>query len=281
MDNNIQELIKITEREDGRRAVSARELHEFLESKRDFSNWFKYRIEKYGLVENIDYQILRYDYQGNLLNPRVAKNGESDNQRVSKIEYALSIDAAKELSMVEGNEKGKEARRYFIACEKIAHEKILTSSTELLLQSTQLIYKLEQKVNADRSKVDWAEKNQESKGLHTVTACVQDERICADFMNKTLKHYKIQRNVGGEWALTTKWQNRGFAEANPVYFPGKGDNEGRTTLQLKWFEKGRRLMQQLIKHALKDGFLQIKKNTGRYTINTKGNYSYTNFKFID
>ena len=55
-----------------------------------------------------------YDYQGNLLH----KNMESDNQRVSKIEYALSIDMAKELSMVERNEKGKQARRYFIACEK-------------------------------------------------------------------------------------------------------------------------------------------------------------------
>ena len=35
-----------------------------------------------------------------------------------RIDYALTIDAAKELSMVEGNEKGKEARRYFIACEQ-------------------------------------------------------------------------------------------------------------------------------------------------------------------
>lgn len=281
MDNNMPELIKIVESKDGERAVSARELHLFLESKRDFSSWIKDRIVKYGLMENIDYQVLHYDYLGNLLNIRHDKFGESESQHVSKLEYVLSIDAAKELSMVEGNERGKEARRYFIACEKIAHEKIYTSSRELLLQSTQLICKLEQKVNADKSKVDWAEKNQESKGLHTVTACVQDERICADFMNRILKHYKIQRNVGGEWALTTKWQNRGFAEANPVYFPGKGDSEGRTTLQLKWFEKGRRLMQQLIKHALKDGFLQIKKRTGRYTINTKGSYSYTNFKFID
>jgi len=36
----------------------------------------------------------------------------------NKIEYALSIDCAKEISMVEGNEKGKQARRYFIECEK-------------------------------------------------------------------------------------------------------------------------------------------------------------------
>ena len=50
----MNELIKITEN-NGRRAVSARELHEFLESKQDFSTWIKNRIEKYDLVENVDY----------------------------------------------------------------------------------------------------------------------------------------------------------------------------------------------------------------------------------
>ena len=98
----MNSLIKITE-QNGQRAVSARELHEFLESKQDFSNWITNRIEKYGFVENQDYQ-------------RFNKIIETTGGR--KIEYALSIDAAKELSMVEGNEKGKQARQYFIACEK-------------------------------------------------------------------------------------------------------------------------------------------------------------------
>lgn len=42
----MNELIKITEH-DGKRAVSARELHQFLESKQDFSTWIKSRVEKY------------------------------------------------------------------------------------------------------------------------------------------------------------------------------------------------------------------------------------------
>lgn len=50
----MEEIIKITER-DGRRAVSARELHKFLESKQDFSTWIKSRIEKYGFTENQDF----------------------------------------------------------------------------------------------------------------------------------------------------------------------------------------------------------------------------------
>ena len=49
------ELIKITE-QNGKQAVSARELHAFLESKQDFSNWIKNRIEKYDFEEGVDYQ---------------------------------------------------------------------------------------------------------------------------------------------------------------------------------------------------------------------------------
>lgn len=113
----MEELIKIKE-ENGKRAVNARDLHQFLESKRDFSNWIKDRIEKYDFQEDVDYQKLYFDYKGNLLTISHNKNIESDYQRVSKIEYALSIEMAKELSMVENNEKGRKARRYFIECEK-------------------------------------------------------------------------------------------------------------------------------------------------------------------
>lgn len=97
------ELIPITENE-GKRAVNARDLHAFLGSKQQFSDWIKNRIEKCDFVENQDYQVF-HNFMNNPSGGRPQK------------EYALSIDMAKELSMVEGNEKGKQARKYFIACE--------------------------------------------------------------------------------------------------------------------------------------------------------------------
>lgn len=100
----MNEIIKITE-QNGKRAVSARELHAFLESKQEFANWIKSRIEKYGLVENQDYEV----FDSFIKNPSGGR---------PLIEYALTVDAAKELSMVEGNERGKQARHYFIECEK-------------------------------------------------------------------------------------------------------------------------------------------------------------------
>ena len=117
---SVQELIPISE-QNGKRAVSARDLHIFLESKRDFSNWMKDRIKKYGLIENHDFV-------------RFNKNVESLGGR--SIEYALTIDCAKELAMVEGNAKGKLARQYFIECEQRLKEVTKPLSTLDLLELT-------------------------------------------------------------------------------------------------------------------------------------------------
>jgi phage anti-repressor protein len=86
----------------GRNFVNARELHKFLESKRAFAHWIKERIEKYGFTEGEDFS------------PILAK---STGGRPST-EYYLFMDAAKEIAMVENNERGRLIRRYFIEIEK-------------------------------------------------------------------------------------------------------------------------------------------------------------------
>ncbi|WP_392421107.1 antA/AntB antirepressor family protein (plasmid) [Capnocytophaga canis] len=100
----MEGLIKITE-QNGQKVVSARELHKFLGVGRDFSNWIKDRIEKYDFIENQDFEVF-------------ANFGENPKGGRPLIEYALTLNMAKELSMVENNEKGKQARRYFISIEK-------------------------------------------------------------------------------------------------------------------------------------------------------------------
>lgn len=106
---NIGELIPINE-SNGKRAVNARMLHAFLESKQQFQDWIKNRINKYGFVEN------QYFVSFHKIMKR-----ETGATRVT--EYAISVEMAKELSMVENNEKGKMARQYFIRCEEVAKKK--------------------------------------------------------------------------------------------------------------------------------------------------------------
>lgn len=109
----MNELIQITEH-NGQRAVSARELYQVLGSKRQFADWIKERIDKYGFVENQDYQVF-HDFV------------KRETGGSTRKEYALSISMAKEIAMVEGNEKGRKVRQYFIECERKARELALPS----------------------------------------------------------------------------------------------------------------------------------------------------------
>ncbi len=89
--------------------VNARELHSFLKVGRDFSTWIQDRIAEYGFVEGVDY-VLIHQIRG-------TKRGRGGDRR-SK-EYAIRLDMSKELSMVERNDEGRRARRYFIDCEAL------------------------------------------------------------------------------------------------------------------------------------------------------------------
>jgi anti-repressor protein len=51
-------LIPIHQTAGGSPAVSARELHAFLESKQEFTTWLKARLQKYGFVEGQDLEPL-------------------------------------------------------------------------------------------------------------------------------------------------------------------------------------------------------------------------------
>jgi len=106
----VKALVKISQTPIGNstvQTVNARDLHAFLEVGKDFSNWIKDRIEQYGFVKDDDYVVF-------------ANSGENPQGGRPAKEYALSLDMAKELSMVERNERGKQARQYFIECERQA-----------------------------------------------------------------------------------------------------------------------------------------------------------------
>jgi len=90
---------------------NAENIHRFVESKQHFTVWIQNRIKNYGFEKNIDYIVFHKE----AVNPGTKGLGGRP-----KKEYHVSIDMAKELLMVEGNKKGKLARRYFIAREKQA-----------------------------------------------------------------------------------------------------------------------------------------------------------------
>src|SRR5699024_8754800 len=82
----------------------AREHHEFLRVRKDFTTWIKNKIKKYDFIENHDYAIA------------LTRTGERKN--IIKHDYILKLDMAKEVAMVENNKRGRQVRRYFIEVEK-------------------------------------------------------------------------------------------------------------------------------------------------------------------
>ena len=106
---------------DGKKAVSARELYKFLDVSERFSNWFERQLQ-YGFAENVDYVGCK---EFNTL----------ANQEL--IDYALTLDCAKEISMIQRSEKGKIARQYFIECEKKAQLPIDFSDPQTVLMLAQ------------------------------------------------------------------------------------------------------------------------------------------------
>jgi phage anti-repressor protein len=93
-------------------AIDGRELHAYLQVGKDFSNWMKARITAYGFEEGRDFLTT-----GGLSSP-ISASAKARSQKT--VEYTITIDMAKELAMVERNDRGKEARRYFIECERRA-----------------------------------------------------------------------------------------------------------------------------------------------------------------
>lgn len=102
--NNLitNNLITINTNEQFEQTVSARELHEFLDLGTEFRHWFP-RMCEYGFVEWRDYTPVIFDHPQN---------------HQPTADYQMTIPMAKEVSMIQRNEKGKQARQYFIQVEE-------------------------------------------------------------------------------------------------------------------------------------------------------------------
>ncbi|EEO7834143.1 phage antirepressor Ant [Salmonella enterica] len=119
---------------------NARDLHSFLAVGKVFAAWITSRLEEYEFIENQDYILLS--------NSGKQTSGRGGHNRK---DYHLTLDTAKELAMVERNEKGRQIRRYFIECEKKLHQqssRVLAPHRECL---PKMVYHHQSKYNPYRA----------------------------------------------------------------------------------------------------------------------------------
>lgn len=135
----MEEIIKIDTSQSGEQFVNARDLHKALEVKTQFNKWIERMIE-YGFVDGTDFWSF------------LSKTSSGGRPSV---EYNLTISTAKEIAMLQRNEKGKQVRNYFIQVEdrykKLANDPSyqmalgLKASQLLLEQKDQIIAEMKPK----------------------------------------------------------------------------------------------------------------------------------------
>lgn len=131
-------LIPLTTTGEGVQAVMGRDLHHFLEVTTRYNDWMSRLIEKYGFGEGQDY-VLKNEYVPG-----------SNGRQYEQVNHILTLDMAKELSMVQNNSKGRQARQYFIECERRANAPLSElDEAQLVQRAIQVQYQKIQRLEAE------------------------------------------------------------------------------------------------------------------------------------
>ena len=170
------ELIPLTEN-DGVSAVMGRDLHKFLEVKTPYDKWMP-RMVEYGFVAGQDFS---------------TKMSESTGGRPSQ-DHIISLDMAKEISMIQRTDKGKQARQYFIECERKAKrapaELTRLELLQIAMESEKERLALEAKVTELEPKADHYNRFMDAEGTYTWDEVA---RIIGVGRNKMLESLRIQK----------------------------------------------------------------------------------------
>lgn len=218
MENELIPITAATIGGENKQTVNAKELHQFLEVGKDFSTWIKDRIVQYQFAEDLDYVKIDSPKSGN------QRGGDRRS-----IDYYISLDMAKELSMVERNEKGKQARQYFIQCEKqlkVAQKQFAIPQTlpEALRLAADLADKnaaLEKKAKEDAPKVEFCDKVVADNDAMTITRAAK----VINYPPRKLKDYI--RQIGWLYANSdTPMQSTITSGYMVLRFAHWTDNEG-------------------------------------------------------
>ena len=138
----MNQLIPIKNNEDGSITVSGRDLHKFLEVGTDYRHWID-RMLEYGFTQGADFNMVKND--------RVRFEG--NRQVTRQIDDAImTLDMAKEIAMIQRSDKGKQAREYFIACEKqlkyVAAPKLPQTKAEVMVDEITAVTSATQQIMA-------------------------------------------------------------------------------------------------------------------------------------
>lgn len=243
-----KELIKITTNEEGQKLVSARELHEKLKVKQDFSDWIKKQLENVDAIEGEEFTLLK---------GKTKEKGGRPN-----IDYILTTDIAKEICMVVGvaprtNEEtrklSKQFRLYFVEAEKqlkeikkldsymiedpIERAKRWIEEAEERKALMEDNIKKEEEIKVLKPKAEFTDKFLQDDTLYKATDIAKEVGMTATKFNKLLEGLGIQFKQGGKWYITSEYDGNSYTK--PYTFEYK---EGKMQTQMRFTSKGRKFI---------------------------------------
>ncbi|MCI8313879.1 MAG: hypothetical protein HFH74_02270 [Lachnospiraceae bacterium] len=166
--NNLKlienELVPVYETDSGEKVVYGMELHSVLVVKSKFADWVKNRLNDCDATENVDFCSF---------SKILEKGGRPQT------EYLIKLDIAKEMAMLERNDKGKQVRRYFIQIEKkykAAQEKL--SLEDMMRIQLGMLDESKKQMSNHESRIENLENN--------MTIDYGQQRVLEDTVNKTV-----------------------------------------------------------------------------------------------
>lgn len=235
-------LIPISYDNPERPTVSGRELHEFLQVGTKYADWFK-RMCEYGFTEHEDFE-------------SCFSNLGSENQHggQNKVDHQLTIPMAKELCMIQRNERGKQARQYFLAVEvqwnspeavmrravliaQSQNEKLKAANRQLLAENSDL------KPDAEYARTVCIGDN-----CRTATSIAKDYGLSGEKLNSILHGLKIQwKNSDGQWVLYSKYCGKGYTKNRKGKPFQHNSGKVQTPNTTVWTEAGQRFIFEQLK----------------------------------
>lgn len=243
--SELNNLIPISYDNPERPTVSGRELHEFLQVGADYRHWFP-RMCEYGFTEGEDFNPVKIDRVQN-------EGGRKVNRTLD--DHQLTIPMAKELCMIQRNERGKQARQYFLAIEAQwnSPEAVMRRAVLIAQKQNDQLKAANKQLLAENSDLkpdaEYARAVCIGDNCRTATTLAKDYGLSAEKLNSILHGLKIQyKTSDGQWVLYAKCCGKGYTKnRKSTPFQHKSTGEWDTKNTTVWTEAGQRFIYEQLK----------------------------------
>lgn len=254
------DLIPVYTTDTGEQVVIGRELHDKLEIKTPYKDWFP-RMADYGFSEGVDFNLLK--------NERVHKEGNRTVKRVV-LDHILKFDMAKHICMIQRTETGKAIRQKLIDLEKAINHKDSYMIEDPIERAKVWIREQEARKQLEMKNAIQSQQIQElqpkasyydvvlnCKDLLSISKIAKDFGKSARWLNGFLHDAGVQYRQGDIWLLYAKYQDQGYTSTKTQTFGGS-DGEAHSRVHTYWTQKGRLFIYDLLK---KEGILPVMERT--------------------